>query len=80
MLLKVPGRKEGRTQRERGVGVGYFRNLWVSMCGLDPIPEQLQLNTGVNSVNPTSYPRVAVFQEILRSLAQIRSSTALLVS
>ena len=61
----------------RGRG-GYFGNLWVGMCCWDPGTLNLCQSqfscillpyTRVNSLNPP-YPRVAVLQKLLRSLAR----------
>ena len=61
-----------------GVGGEYFRNFWVTTCRWDPGTLSLYQSwfscillpyTSLNSPN-SSYPRIAVFQKLLRSLAQ----------
>ena len=75
----VLGKALVKTSQRWGRGGGeYFRNFWVRTCRLDPGTLSLYQSwfkcillpyTSLNSPN-SSYPRVAVFQKLLRSLAQ----------
>ena len=75
----VLGKALGKTsQRQGGEGGEYFRNFWVRTCRWDPGTLSLYQSwfscillpyTSLNSPN-SSYPRVSVFQKLLRSLAQ----------
>ena len=67
-----------KTSQRWGAGGEYFRNFWVRTCRWDPGTLSLYQSwfscillpyTSLNSPN-SSYPRVAVFQKLLRSLAQ----------
>ena len=72
----VLGKALGKTSQ--GGGGEYFRNFWVRTCRWDPGTLSLYQSwfscillpyTSLNSPN-SSYPRVSVFQKLLRSLAQ----------